>query len=191
VNCDFRRPSIHRYFGVDDVPRHVHETRYANVEVVTNVLADAASNPTQVVAAQRQVVAAARGRFDVILLDTARLLTANDAVDLVNAVDLVLLVARLGTTRSDDAARTRELLDRIDVPLAGVVLVGATGASNDTTTTNPDGCPCPRCKEAARPTVPRTERARSDDAVVFDQRGSERRPSEGSAAQGGKSSPST
>ena len=131
VNCDFRRPSIHQYFGVEDHPRHVLETSVPGVKVVTNVLSDPTSNPTQVVAAQRQVVAAARGRFDVILLDTAPLLTANDAVELVGSADMVVLVARLGVTRADNADRTMELLNRLDVPLAGVVLVGATGAAND------------------------------------------------------------
>ena len=131
VNCDFRRPSIHRYFGVEDVPRSVQETNVPGVKIVTNVLSDPGSNPTQVVAAQRQVVAAARGRFDVILLDTAPLLTANDAVDLVSAADLVLLVARLGLTRSDNAERTMDLLNRLDVPIAGVVLIGAASATND------------------------------------------------------------
>ena len=89
VNCDFRRPTIHRYFGVEDEPRRVHETGIGGVKIVTNVLSDPRSNPAQVVAAQRQVVAAARGRFDVILLDTAPLLTANDAVELVSSADML------------------------------------------------------------------------------------------------------
>ena len=99
VNCDFRRPAIHRFFGVDDEPRRVLETNVPGVKVVTNVLSDPGSNPAQVVAAQRQVVAAARGRFDVILLDTAPLLTANDAVELVTSADLLLLVGRVGEGR--------------------------------------------------------------------------------------------
>ena len=131
VNCDFRRPTIHRYFGLEDEPRRVHETGIGGVKVVTNVLSDPRSNPAQVVAAQRQVVASARGRFDVILLDTAPLLTANDAVELVSSADLVLLVARVGVSNVDAAERSVELLNRLDVPIAGVVLVGAIGASSD------------------------------------------------------------
>ncbi len=131
VNCDFRRPSIHRYFGVEDIPRRVQESQVPGVKVVTNVLSDPSSNPTQVVAAQRQVVAAARGRFDVVLLDTAPLLTANDAVDLVAAADIVLLVARLGITRTDNAQRTMELLNRLEVAIAGVVLIGASNAAHE------------------------------------------------------------
>ncbi len=131
VNCDFRRPTLHKFFGIADEPRRVHETGIKGVKIVTNVLTDPAANPAQVVAAQRQVVAAARGRFDVILLDTAPLLTANDAVELVASADLVLLVARMGATSIDSGQRTMELLNRLDVDLGGVVLVGAQSASND------------------------------------------------------------
>jgi len=131
MNCDFRRPTIHRYFGLEDEPRRVHETNVPGVKLVTNVFEDPASNPSQVVAAQRQVVAVARDRFDVILLDTAPLLTANDAVDLVSSADMLLLVARVGATRTDTAERSVELLNRLDVAVAGVVLVGVASASND------------------------------------------------------------
>jgi len=118
VNCDFRRPTLHRYFGVDDEPRRVQETDVPGVKIVTNVLSDPGSNPAQVVAAQRQVVAAARGRFDVIVLDTAPLLTANDAVELVASADILVLVARMGVTKTDGAERTIELLNRLDVSQA-------------------------------------------------------------------------
>ena len=131
VNCDFRRPSIHRFFGVDDEPRRVHETKVDGVKIVTNVLSDPAANPSQVVAAQRQVVAAARGRFDVILLDTAPLLTANDAIEMVGSADLVVLVARSEETSFENARRASEVLQRLDAPLAGVVLTGVKGATND------------------------------------------------------------
>jgi Mrp family chromosome partitioning ATPase len=131
VNCDFRRPTIHRYFGIEDEPRRVHETAVAGVKVVTNVLTDPASNPSQVVAAQRQVVAAARGRFDVVLLDTAPLLTANDAVELVSSADMLVLVARVGVTKQDKVEQSIDLLNRLDVPLAGVVLTAVAAASSD------------------------------------------------------------
>ena len=94
LNCDFRRPSIHEMFGVPDEPRRVQDTAVPGVKVVTNVLGEAGANPAQVVAAQRQVINSARSRFDVVILDTAPLLTANDAIEVVGAADLVLLVAR-------------------------------------------------------------------------------------------------
>jgi Mrp family chromosome partitioning ATPase len=83
------------------------------------------------VAAQRQVIAAARQRFDVIILDTAPVLTANDAIEVVGSADLVLLVARAEATTSDKAERTMEILTRLEAPLGGVVLVGSGSGTND------------------------------------------------------------
>ena len=131
LNCDFRRPSIHEMFGVQDEPRRVQDTSVPGVKVVTNVLVDAGSNPAQVVAAQRQVITAARGRFDVVVLDTAPLLTANDAIEVVSAADLVVLVARPELSTTDTAQRSMDLLNRLDVPLAGVVLVAVAEVAND------------------------------------------------------------
>jgi len=51
-------------------------------------------------------------------------LTANDAVEIVSSADLVLLVARFQSTRADNATRAMELLNRVQAPVAGVVVVG-------------------------------------------------------------------
>ena len=101
------------------------------MKIITNVMSDPAANPSQVVAAQRSVVETARTRFDVILLDTAPLLTANDAVDIVGSADLLVLVARSEETRYDNAQRVGDLLRRLDAPVAGVVLTAVRGTNND------------------------------------------------------------
>ena len=94
-------------------------------------MSDPAANPSQVIAAQRQVVTAARHRFDVVLLDTAPLLTANDAVEMVASADLIVLVARSEVTTFDSGRRAAETLSRLDAPLGGVVLTAVKGTSND------------------------------------------------------------
>ena len=131
INCDFRRPTLHRFFDLPDEPRRVHDTMIPGVKVVTNVLSDPSPNPAQVVAAQRHVVAAAHGRFDVILLDTAPLLSANDAVELVGSADLVVLTAKIEVTTMDDATRAVDLLGRLGAPLGGVVLAGTSDAPSE------------------------------------------------------------
>jgi Mrp family chromosome partitioning ATPase/capsular polysaccharide biosynthesis protein len=131
VNCDFRRPTIHRLFHVNDEARKVQGTGIEGVKIVTDVVSDAGANPAQVVAAQRQVITAARDRFDVIILDTAPLLTANDAVELVSSADLVLLVARSGVTGVESAQRSMELLTRLEAPVGGLVLVGSIQGASD------------------------------------------------------------
>ena len=105
-------------------------TAIPNVHVVTNVVREEDSNPAHVVATQRQVVIAAREKFDVVILDTAPMLGANDAVELIGDVDAVLLVARSGITRAPAAQRTAESLRRIEAPVAGIVLIGASDPEN-------------------------------------------------------------
>jgi Mrp family chromosome partitioning ATPase/capsular polysaccharide biosynthesis protein len=131
VNCDFRRPTIHQQFGVEDLPRSVQSTSVPNVKIVTNVLADPSANPAQIVAAQRQVVGAARERFTVIILDTAPMLAANDAIETVAVADLVVLIARASITTIESATRSMEILTRLGAPLAGVVLVATDQAASD------------------------------------------------------------
>lgn len=125
VNCDFRRPTVHRCFGLEDQARRVQATSVPGLKVVTNVLDDPETNPAQYIAAQRQVVAAAREHFDVVLLDTAPVLAANDPLALVPSADVVLVVARSELTKVDDAHQTGEALVRLEAPLGGVVLVSS------------------------------------------------------------------
>jgi Mrp family chromosome partitioning ATPase/capsular polysaccharide biosynthesis protein len=130
VNCDFRKPMIHQYFGVDDLPRRVQATSVPGVSIITNVVRDEDATPAQVVGVQRQVIAAAKDRFDLVILDTAPILGANDAVDLAPEVDVVVVVARSGVTRVPSAERVGEQLRRIEAPVAGVVLLGAGEGEN-------------------------------------------------------------
>ena len=132
INCDFRRPTLHTYFDLANEPRRVFETTIPGVWTITDVTAGPSStNPALVVEEQRRLVASARSRFDVIVLDTAPLLTTNDATEVMPSVDLVVLTCRSGTTTADSAQRTRELLARIAAPTSGVILLGSEASSND------------------------------------------------------------
>jgi Mrp family chromosome partitioning ATPase/capsular polysaccharide biosynthesis protein len=124
VNCDFRRPMAHTYLRVADTPRRALRTAVPNVWFVSRAVANPDLNPAQVIAAQQQVIAKARDHFDVVVLDTAPLLTANDAVEIVPSADLVLMVSRFQSTTDDHAKRAMELLYRVAARVAGVVVVG-------------------------------------------------------------------
>jgi Mrp family chromosome partitioning ATPase len=123
VNCDFRRPTLHRYLGVEDEPRKILKTKVPGVTLVSGVLTDPDANPAQIIAVQRDVVEAAREHYDIVLLDTAPITNTNDAFDIMSSADAVVLVARPNVTTSDAAGRAHELLERARAPLAGVVLV--------------------------------------------------------------------
>jgi Mrp family chromosome partitioning ATPase len=125
INCDFRRPRLHRYLGGSDEPRKVVQSDVPGVRMVNNVVSTTSSNPAEVTATQRRVIEAARGIFDIILLDTAPLLSTNDASELISVSDVVVLVARVGRTTRPSAERATEALERLEATVGGVALLGA------------------------------------------------------------------
>ena len=101
------------------------------VWLVRSIAGDGAEapSPSKMTVTQRAFVEAARGRYDVVLLDTAPLLAANDASDLLPVADAVVLAARAGRTNRSKADRAAEKFERLAAPMAGVVLLGTSGGS--------------------------------------------------------------
>jgi capsular exopolysaccharide synthesis family protein len=139
LGCDFRRPSIQRYFGVSEdtgivdilqgragareLSDVIKPTSVPGVRIVTN--GSPVANFGDVASAGRDLVAKARLWADVVLIDTAPMLATNDAIELVPAVDAVVLVCRSGKTTTDAARRSRALLERLNAPVTGIALIGA------------------------------------------------------------------
>ena len=61
-------------------------------------------------------------QFDRIVIDTAPLLAVSDTQAMAVRADAVVLVARAGVTRKRALIRARDLLWRINAPVAGVVI---------------------------------------------------------------------
>jgi receptor protein-tyrosine kinase len=145
LNCDYRRPRLHYYMEEGGIitPAQVAEsttfggssaravkTVIPGVHMVTGIgEGDEELNPAQIAASLRRMVEVSRRHFDVVLLDTAPLLTTNDAAELLPDADLVLLVARYGRTKRDQIALASELLERLGAPVPGVVLIGSADAA--------------------------------------------------------------
>jgi capsular exopolysaccharide synthesis family protein len=138
VSADFRRPRIHELFAVSNAPGLSEVLASKNplplrsLDLSTPVrgvklLASGApvDNPAPLLGATVELMRGARGLFDYIIVDTAPLLVANDASELIRAADMVLLVGRSHRTSIDSCQRSAELLKRIDAPVIGAVLVGA------------------------------------------------------------------
>lgn len=139
VNCDFRRPRIHRYFlddeatGVDENgvpygptapvdPTRPRWTTIPGVDLITGIGEnDPDVNPLEVLALQNHVIDSMRPYYDVIILDTAPFLTTNDASELLRHTDLVIMVVRSGRTTAEAAHRMTEVMERFSAPVAGVV----------------------------------------------------------------------
>ncbi len=122
VNCDFRRPRLHMLTGSEYQPMDLNPTQIPDVELISNVVEDSDALPTEVIAAQRAVIKKASKLYDLIIIDTAPLLATNDAVDLLDLVDDVVLVMRSGKTTMQAADRAAEVLDRRRAHVLGVVI---------------------------------------------------------------------
>jgi capsular exopolysaccharide synthesis family protein len=139
VDCDLRQPSQHDLWGLN------------NEQGLTTMLLDAAAlenpplqpvnvehlhilpsgplppNPADVIGSRRMkdLIDALKSRAEYVLFDVPPVLAVTDAALLGINVDGMLLVLRAGSSRRDHAARAKEELERVKVPIVGTVLVNA------------------------------------------------------------------
>lgn len=140
VSADLRRPRLHVLFGTDrepgltemlanegeapDLAALVKSTKMSRVRLLPS--GAPTENPAPLLRQAADVLAAARQVFDFVIVDTPPLLVANDAAELASSADGVLVIARATRTSIDAAQRSAEMLDRLDTPVIGCVLAGAT-----------------------------------------------------------------
>lgn len=138
INADFRRPAVEKYLGarrspsladraeltvdrpsVDQVVQQTHQE---------HLWIAAAGPPTHEVGgrlqAAREVALEAARRGGTVLIDSSPLRVSNDPIDLLPAVDEVILVVRAGRSTVKSIEDTLELLDMHHAPVLGVVLIG-------------------------------------------------------------------
>lgn len=138
INADFRRPQVENYLGGSRSPsladRAEMSTDRPSVDDVVQATSidhlwiAAAGDPTHEVGgrlqAAREVAAEAAARGGTVLIDSSPLRVSNDPIDLLPAVDEVILVVRAGRTTVKSLEDTVELLEMHHAPVLGVVLIG-------------------------------------------------------------------
>ena len=138
LGYDFRKPSVHKYFGVGgpgvmDVLRDLgrgglslvdvaQATAVPNLSIVPHGTGEEGFG--DVSAKGREILNQARDLADVVIVDTPPLLVTNDAVELIPAADTTIVVCRSNKTTRDAAVRCRDLLERLGASVSGVVLIG-------------------------------------------------------------------
>jgi capsular exopolysaccharide synthesis family protein len=139
VDCDLRKPSQHELWKLDNTQglttMLLDEAALANpalqavgvehLHVLTS--GPLPPNPADVLVSRRmdQAIEALKARAEYVLFDVPPALAVTDAALLGMKVDGLLLVLRAGTSRRDHAARAKEELERVNVPLVGTVLINA------------------------------------------------------------------
>lgn len=141
VSADLRRPRLHMLFDVerepgltdminddpDQIPslaELVKPTSVSRVRILPS--GSPRPNPAPLLRQATRILASARQVFDFVLVDTAPMLVANDAAELATVADGVIVMARATRTTIDAAQRTAEMLERLETPVLGAVLIGAT-----------------------------------------------------------------
>ncbi|HUQ64304.1 MAG TPA: hypothetical protein VM121_11165 [Acidimicrobiales bacterium] len=141
VGADLRRPGIARHLGLEETPgitdllghagraappRVIRRTSIPNLLALTS--GSAVDNPAGMLARERDLIMKCRSAAEIVIVDTPPLLVANDAIELILAADVVMLVGRAGKTTIDAAKRATELLHRLEASVVGVAMIGVTSA---------------------------------------------------------------
>jgi capsular exopolysaccharide synthesis family protein len=136
VDCDMRRPAVHRGTAVENHPGFV-QCLTGHVDVATAVLPVAGvenlsvipcgpipPNPAEVLSSPvcADLLHRLRGQFEYVLVDSPPLLSVADSRILATLVDAVVLVARAHSTPYDVVRRARTLLYGSGARILGVAL---------------------------------------------------------------------
>lgn len=135
VDVDFRRPRIHKLFGLSGKIGLV-SVLAGEAEMVEAIQHDVLpglsalpcgpipSNPAELLTAPRfrELLDALRDRYDFVLLDTSPLLAVTDPCIVAPHVDAVLLTLRAAQATRPQAERAKELLNVLQVSILGVVI---------------------------------------------------------------------
>ncbi|HYU46034.1 MAG TPA: polysaccharide biosynthesis tyrosine autokinase [Terriglobales bacterium] len=136
IDADLRRSALHSQFGLPYSPAGVSTmlTQRTNGNGIVTPLESLPTlkllpagphppNPAELLGSKRmgEVLGTYSAEFDRIILDTPPILSVADALALSNLADAVVLVIRSGVARRKAVLRVRDLLQRSQANLVGIV----------------------------------------------------------------------
>lgn len=150
VDCDLRKPVIADRFGVDSAPglsdylaglatpqdvlRSVDVQGPQGIQTLTIIPAGGpVFQPAETIASQRfqEFVNEVTGAYDLVIFDSAPLLTVSDTLGLVPQVGAVLLCVRLDRTTRGQAQAAKQALDHLPPKPTGLVVSGVRRGDDD------------------------------------------------------------
>lgn len=135
VDCDLRKPSTHKLFGIDHVRGlSTYLARNIDIESVTHHLpiknlslipcGPIPPNPAELISSDRmrELLKLLAEKYDHVLIDSPPLINVTDPVILSTMVDGVILVVHGGKSTRDIVRRARMELSSVGAKIFGVVL---------------------------------------------------------------------
>jgi Mrp family chromosome partitioning ATPase len=153
ADCNERVTLIDAQLSLSSAARHIPETRERSLQsalagspallpngnaaaalTVLPAACDGAHGSSSLLCGQSfaDLVTDAVERCDLVLVQGPCILESADVAALVNQTDASVLIIRAGTTRVWEAKRAASLLGKLGSPIAGIVVVGATGDRRST-----------------------------------------------------------
>ncbi len=136
IDADLRRPSIHKYFDVDNsigigsvIAEHGDVfPAIRQLKSIPNLSILSAGpmfpNPTEVLSSDhmKELLTALRGKYDRIVIDAPPIMPVSDPLILAGLSDGVIIIARGGVTSRGITLKSCQSLIRMKVPIIGIVL---------------------------------------------------------------------
>ena len=137
VDCDLRRPSLHKLFGLKhkkglttmmvdaeamSAPP-LQETGVSGLQLLAS--GPLPPSPSDLLGSRRmdRVLEVLKERADIVLLDAPPVVAVSDAAVLATRVDGVLLVVSAGQTKRDSVQAAKAKLEKVNANLIGAVLM--------------------------------------------------------------------
>ncbi len=137
IDCDMRKPRVHKVFGISNLDGLTNilmgEKRLSDVEfkgdqdiksltLVTS--GPIPPNPAELLGSRRMkdFLDDMRDQFDMIIIDSPPVNLVTDSAVLSTIADGVIMVVEVGKTDVDAAVSGKELLEKVNANLIGVVL---------------------------------------------------------------------
>ncbi|MFJ5713875.1 CpsD/CapB family tyrosine-protein kinase [Neobacillus sp. NPDC093127] len=137
VDADLRKPSVHYTFNVSnidgltsiltrviDIETAITKTYVPNLDLLTS--GPVPPNPSELLGSKtmEQIIKELKEAYEYIVFDTPPLLVVTDAQIMASKSDGVVMVVASGKTKKDRGIKAKELLEKANSQLLGVVVNG-------------------------------------------------------------------
>lgn len=135
VDCDFRKPRIHKFFGLSnkqgltdilleslDYKEQLQKIQYDNIWVLPS--GTIPKNPSEILlsSAMKNFLEKIKEDYDYILFDTPPVIPVTDATIMSTYIDGAILVCASGELNIDMGKKAKESLEKVGANILGVVL---------------------------------------------------------------------